>query len=91
MLIGIHDTGATCALTVTENHNSSALPLPISSTELRGSLESLLMDPSKDQLESGPVQFVRQETGIAVICKAGSFSIHWRYLYWLVEWKITHV
>ena len=86
MLIGIHETGLkTCELRVTEPHNSTTLPLPISGDDVQGAIESMLMDPEKDQLESGPVQFVRYPDAIVVIDKAGTVSIHWRYLYWLVQ------
>lgn len=84
MHFSILDRGETCALTVTENHNSTALPLPISGKDVRGAIESMLMYPEKELLEVGPIQFVRREDSIVVISKDGTFVIHWRYLYWLV-------
>ena len=86
MQFSIHETSlTTCELRVTEPHNSTTLPLPISADAVRGAIEAALMDPAMDHLESGPVQFVRHPDAIVVICKAGSVSIHWRYLYWLVQ------
>jgi hypothetical protein len=84
MQISILDRGETCALTLTQHHNSSALALPISGDAVRTALDRMLMDPALEQLEVGHIQFVRREDSIVVISKDGTFVIHWRYLFWLV-------
>lgn len=86
MKFSIHETTpTTCEVQVVSINNSTAIPLPISAEAVRGALEALLMEPEKDYLESGSVQFARHPDAIVISDKVGSVSIHWRYLYWLVQ------
>lgn len=88
MLISIRETSLeTCDLVAVESNtrNSTALPLPISAETVRGALESMLLDPDRDRMELGLVEFVRHETSISISCKVGAFPIHWRYLHNIVQ------
>ena len=84
MRYAIQDTGPTCALTATENHNATMLPLPISGDDLRTAIRAMLLDPHMAQSEVGTVQLVRRPDAIAIISKTGSFSINWGHLTRLV-------
>lgn len=88
MKFSIRETSLTsCDVTAFDplSNNRTALPLPISAETVRGSLESLLMDPDQVGLTSNGVEFVRHETGLAISTQAGSIMINWRFLFWLVQ------
>ena len=81
MTYTIQSTHSGCTLSGKSLHSVWSLSIPIGAGDLTALLSTLLADPDKRQVESGPVVIERTPAGVTFRTNEGSFDLPWPHLF----------
>lgn len=81
MRYSIEPTEGGCTFTAKDHHTASDFPVPMMAGDFTALLASLLADPDRSQVESGPVLIARTKEGVSIQTRSGAFGIPYAHLF----------